>query len=94
MLTKDEVLHIAKLTKLKLSDAEAEKFTGQLGGILDFFEQLQEVDTENIEETSQVTGLHNVTRSDEVIVDNNEDALLNCTSHKVEQHSVKIPKIM
>ncbi len=94
MLTQDEVKHIAKLAKLKLNEAELKKFTGQLSSILDFFGQLQEVDTDNIEETSQVTGLSNVTRPDEIIVDGQEDALLDCAPHPIENHSIKIPKIM
>ena len=94
MITKDEVQHIAKLAKLKLSEEDLEKFTGQLGKILDFFGELQEVNTEGIEETSQVTGLQNITRPDEINIGGNEDALLKCTPHKIENHSVKIPKIM
>lgn len=94
MITQDEVRHIAKLTKLNLSENEVEKFTGQLGSILDFFGQLQEVDTDKVEETSQVTGLANVTRTDEIVVDGNENALLECTPHKVENHCVKIPRVI
>lgn len=94
MLTQDEVKHIAKLAKLKLNEDDLKKFTGQLGSILDFFGQLQEVDTENVEETSQVTGLSNVTRPDKITVDGNEDALLNCSPHKIENHSIKIPKVL
>ncbi len=94
MITQDEVRHIAKLTKLKLTEDEIKKFTNQLSGVLDFFGQLQEVNTENIEETSQVTGLTNITRSDKITVDGNEDALLNCSPHKIENHSIKIPKVI
>ena len=94
MITQDEVRHIAKLTKLKLTEKEIEKFTNQLDSILDFFGQLQEINTENIEETSQVTGLQNITRTDEIIVDGNEKALLDCTPHKIEGSSIKIPKVI
>lgn len=94
MITKDEVRHIAKLAKLQLTEAETEKYAGQLSQILDFFGQLQEVDTENVPETSQVTGLKNITRKDEIQVTENTDDLLKCTPHEVENHSIKIPKIM
>lgn len=93
MITKKEVQHIAKLAKLHLTDAEVEKFTGQLGSILDFFAQLQEVKTDHTEETSQVTGLENVTRLDQVNVYTEEDSLLDCSPHKIENHSIKVPKI-
>jgi aspartyl-tRNA(Asn)/glutamyl-tRNA(Gln) amidotransferase subunit C len=94
MLTTDEVRHIAKLAKLKLSEEEIKKFTTQLSDILGFFEQLQEVDTENVEETSQVTGLENISRIDEIEICEYTDDLLQCTPHKIENHCVKIPKIM
>ncbi len=93
-LSDKDVLHIAKLAKLKLSDEEVKKFGSQLSGVLEYFEQLSEVDTDNVEPTSQVTGLENVTREDEVELCNIEDALLECAPHKIQNHSIKIPKIM
>jgi aspartyl-tRNA(Asn)/glutamyl-tRNA(Gln) amidotransferase subunit C len=51
MLTKEEILHIAKLAKLNLSDEEIEKFRMQISPILDYIEKLKEVDTENVEPT-------------------------------------------
>lgn len=94
IITPEEVRHIAKLAKISLTEAEVEKFTGQLGDILNFFKQLQEVKTDHIEETSQVTGLENVSRIDEIEVYTDEDDLLDCSPHKQENHSIKIPKIM
>ena len=94
MITDEQVRHLAKLSKLKLSDDEIKKFTPQLGEILDFFKMLQEVDTSGVEETSQVTGLENVTRKDEIEVDGNEDALLRCSPHPIENHSLKVPRII
>lgn len=64
-LKKEEVLHVAKLAKLNLTDAEIEKFTPQLSSVIDYFSELSEVDT-NIEPTSQTTGLEDVYRNDEV----------------------------
>lgn len=94
MLTPDDVKHIAKLAKIKLSEDELTEFSGQLSQVLDFFGQLQEVNTDDVEETSQVTGLDNMTREDIVESVDYMDELLECTPHEVENHSVKIPKIM
>ncbi len=94
MITTDEVRHIAKLAKLNLSEAEIEKFTGQLGNILDFFSQLQEVNTDDVEETSQVTGLNNAFRPDKVEVTKNIPAYLEQAPHEIEDNMIKIPKIM
>lgn len=58
------VPHAAKLASLPLKKEEIEKFQKQLLAILDYVKKLNEVATKNIEPTSQVTGLENVTRDD------------------------------
>lgn len=65
-ITRDQVAHIAKLARLKLTDEETEKMTKELGAILTYVEKLGEVDTTGVEPTAQVTGLENVFRKDEV----------------------------
>ena len=65
-LTKEEVRKIAKLCRLEFTEEELEKFQKDLSRILDFVEQLNEVDTQGVEPTYQVTGLFNVFRQDEV----------------------------
>ena len=62
---KINVDHVAKLANLPLKPEEKEKFEKQLSDILAYFEKLKEVDTKNVETTSQVTGLENVVREDE-----------------------------
>ncbi len=64
ILTKDDVLHIAKLAKLTLSESEVQKFQVQLTEILSYFQKLQEIDTESVVATSHVTGLENIMRED------------------------------
>jgi aspartyl-tRNA(Asn)/glutamyl-tRNA(Gln) amidotransferase subunit C len=61
---KIDVGNVAKLANLPLSPKETEKFEKQLSEILSYFDKLKEVDTENIEVTSQVTGLENIVRED------------------------------
>lgn len=68
-LTKGDVLHVAKLAKLNLTEAEIEKFTTQLSKIIDYVGELSEVDTKNIEPTNQTTGLTDVVREDLVTSD-------------------------
>lgn len=60
-----DISHVAKLANLPLNKEEKEKFEKQLSPILDYIEKLNEVDTKNVETTSQVTGLENVLRDDE-----------------------------
>ena len=65
-LSIDEVKHIAKLAKLKLSDSQIAQFTPQLTSVLDYVSKIQSLDTKGVTETSQVTGLENVFREDKV----------------------------
>lgn len=65
-LSDDDVRHIAKLARLKVSDAEVKKFAKELSSILQYIEMLSELDTEKVEPTAQVTGLTNVFREDVV----------------------------
>lgn len=59
-----EIEHIAKLSRLDLSDDEKKLYSEQLSSVLDYVEQLKEVDTENVEGTANITGLKNVFRED------------------------------
>ena len=61
---KIDVKHTAKLANLKLTPEEEKKFEEQLSGILEYVDKLQKVDTDGVDETSQVTGLENITRED------------------------------
>lgn len=66
-LSVSDVLKLAKLSKIQLTEEELHQFSDELSAILDYAEQLSSVDTADLEPTVQVTGLENVTRSDEVI---------------------------
>jgi len=66
-LTRDEVLKLAQLARLRLTDAEVDQFTIEIEAILGYVEQLQSVDLDGLEPTYQVTGLTNVMRPDEII---------------------------
>lgn len=65
-LSRDAVLKLAFLSRLKLTDQEADQFSTELSAILDYVEMLDKVDTSGLEPTYQVTGLKNVSRSDEI----------------------------
>lgn len=82
-LSLDHVKKVAKLANLQLSSEEEEKFSEQLSRILEYFDQLNQVDTENIEPTFNVSGQNNVMREDEpVICLSQEQALQNASIKK------------
>lgn len=64
-ITKDEVEHIARLARIRLTEEQKEKMTKELGAILTYVEKLKEVDTTGVEPTAQVTGLESVFRKDD-----------------------------
>jgi aspartyl-tRNA(Asn)/glutamyl-tRNA(Gln) amidotransferase subunit C len=66
-LSRDDVLKLARLARIELEEAEIDKFTEEFDAILKYVEQLQAVDVDGLEPTSQVTGLKNVMRQDTVI---------------------------
>jgi aspartyl-tRNA(Asn)/glutamyl-tRNA(Gln) amidotransferase subunit C len=65
MIEKDQVLHVARLARLKLSDEEVERMAGELSGILEHVERISELDLDGVEPTSHVIELVNVLRPDE-----------------------------
>lgn len=92
MISKEEVLKIAKLSKLSLNDEEVEMFSNQLGDILNYVEQLNELDTTDVEPTARVIPTHNIFREDvvEKVLDH-EKAFLNAPES--ENNMFKVPKI-
>jgi aspartyl-tRNA(Asn)/glutamyl-tRNA(Gln) amidotransferase subunit C len=65
-LTLEEVQHVARLARLRLSPEELEQMRTDLSGILDYIDMLNEVDVSDVPPTAQVTDLQNVLRADEV----------------------------
>ena len=61
-----DIEHLAKLARLKLTGAEKERFSKQIGTIIEYIEKLSELDTKNVEPTAHVLGLNNVFRDDAV----------------------------
>ncbi|MCL5008723.1 MAG: Asp-tRNA(Asn)/Glu-tRNA(Gln) amidotransferase subunit GatC [Patescibacteria group bacterium] len=76
MLSKEEVLRIAKLARIELGEADVEKFQKNLSTVLEYVEALKTVDTSGLEEVSQVTGLINVQRDDRAVLAQNREEIL------------------
>jgi aspartyl-tRNA(Asn)/glutamyl-tRNA(Gln) amidotransferase subunit C len=66
-LSRDDVLKLARLGRIELEEDEVDKFVEEFAAILKYVEQLQAVDVDDLEPTSQVTGLKNVMREDKVV---------------------------
>ncbi len=66
MISKKEVEHIADLAQLKLDEEDGDIFTKQLGDILNYIEQLNELDTDGVVPTAYTVPMKNVLREDRV----------------------------
>jgi aspartyl-tRNA(Asn)/glutamyl-tRNA(Gln) amidotransferase subunit C len=75
-LSREEVLHIARLARLGLTEADVDKFREQLSNILENFEALQQVDTTDIPPTAHTVALQNVIRDDEATASLPPDEIL------------------
>jgi len=65
VIEREQVLHVARLSRLRLSETEIDTLAGELSSILDHVDKLAEVDIEGVEPTSHVVPLENVLRPDE-----------------------------
>lgn len=92
-ITKEQVLHVAHLARLAITDEEAEKMTKELDAIIGYAELLNELDTDKVEPTTHVLDLKNVMREDEARkwIDR-EDALKNAPDQKNGQF--RVPSIL
>jgi aspartyl-tRNA(Asn)/glutamyl-tRNA(Gln) amidotransferase subunit C len=89
-LTPEEVTHIARLARVSLSQDELSRFQDQLSQILDYFQRLQEVDTENVPPTAHTLAMHNVMRDDEPRPSfNTEDILANAPQREGDLFRVR-----
>jgi aspartyl-tRNA(Asn)/glutamyl-tRNA(Gln) amidotransferase subunit C len=93
-ISRDDVLHLAQLSSLQLTDDEIDTLRTDIANILGYVEQLGELDTTGVEPTYQVTDLENVWRNDEVIDDGISREELLGLAPASANNSVKVPKVL
>ena len=92
-VSKEEILHIAKLADLKINENEIDEYAKNLEDILEFMKVLDSVNTDNVEETIGTLSNVNVFRKDEVKEFKDKEALLQNAPDK-ENNMFKIPKVI
>ena len=93
-ISRDEVLHLARLSSLDLDDAEIDGLKIDISNILGYVEQLNKIDTNGIEPTYQVTGLENVWRDDKIIdYGISRETLLDLAPESAN-NQIKVPKVL
>lgn len=92
MIEIKDVEHVARLARLNLTEDEKVKFSKQLGDILKYMEQLNEVDTTGVEPMNHPINFSNVMREDVARYDCTREELM-ANAPEVEQDYFKVPKI-
>ena len=93
MIDREQVRKVAHLARLELTPKEEEQFTTQLSSILDYFEQLGELNTENVAPTTRAIDVSNITRVDNLEACPDREAILNCAPER-EEEFFRVPKIL
>lgn len=93
-ITREDVLKLARLSKIKLRDDEIDKFADELGAIVEYVEQIDSVDAKDLPPTDQVTGLKNVMRSDEVVDYGISSKELLKNAPAVEENQLRVKRIL
>lgn len=93
-IKREDILHLAELSNFSLSEEEITELSKDLGEILKYISQLDELDVEGVEPTYQVFEMENVWRKDEVLAqDASREELLSC-SREVVDNQIKVPKVL
>ena len=93
MIDRQQVHKVALLARLELTPEEEERFTTQLGSILEYVEQLNQVDVSEVPPTTRAIDVSNVTRKDDLEPYPEREAILNSAPEQ-EGEFFKVPKIL
>lgn len=93
-LTREQILKLAKLSRLSLTEDEISKYQKELGDILDYVKRLESVDVSGLKPTYQVTGLSNVTREDIVVEAQADPTILLKNTPKSQNGYIKVGRMI
>lgn len=93
-ITREDVLKLARLSKLELTEDQVKRFTHDIAEIVEYVEQLDKIDVSGLDPTDQVTGLTNSWREDEIkkYQASPEDLLKNAPA--TEKHQIKVKRVL
>lgn len=93
-ITREDVLHLAELSSISLDESQIEPLIKDLDNIVNYFSQLDELNTENVEPTYQCFDMQNVWREDNIVeFEAKRDDLLALTTES-EDNQIKVPKVL
>ena len=92
-VSRDDIIHIAKLSRLEFTDEELEKYTKDLDNIVNFANTLSEIDVTGVKPTNHILDIKNVFRKDEVKPSYDRDLILKNAPTKA-CGCVSVPKVV
>ena len=93
-ITREDVLHLAELSSISLDESQIEPLIKDLDNIVNYFSQLDELNTENVEPTYQCFDMNNVWREDAIVdFEAKREDLLALTTES-EDNQIKVPKVL
>lgn len=93
-IANDDVRHLADLSSLQMSDAEIESLRADIENIINYVNQLDELNTDSVEPTYQVTRLQNIWRSDEIDDGGVSRQQLLALAAEQSDNCIKVPKVL
>lgn len=93
-IKREDILHLASLSNLSLSDDEVKSLGKDLQDIIKYISQLDELDTKDVEPTYQVFEMENVWRDDEVVDQGVSREKLLALSEKSRDNQIEVPKVL
>jgi aspartyl-tRNA(Asn)/glutamyl-tRNA(Gln) amidotransferase subunit C len=93
MIDREEVRKVANLARLNITEAEELEFTTQLNSILEYFDQLSELDTDDVKPTTRAIETSNITRPDQLMPFPDKEALLTAAPEQ-QGEFFRVPKII
>lgn len=92
-MNEEQIRHLAKLASLELTDEEVKRYTNDMQGIINFANEVNNINTENIEISARALDIYNVFRKDEIKESQNREELLqNCKT--VQDGMFEIPNVI
>ena len=92
-INSSDVRKVAQLARLELPEDQIETYTSQLEEILSYVDQLQEIDTQNVPQTTRAVEVVNAMREDMVVLNSSREEILNQAPHR-EGDFFRVPKIL
>jgi aspartyl-tRNA(Asn)/glutamyl-tRNA(Gln) amidotransferase subunit C len=92
-ISKEDVAHVARLARLSLTEEELDRFTGQLGAVLEHARDVEALDTAGVAPTAHPLPIRNVLREDELEPGLDREEVLS-QAPSVEEHKFRVPRIL